>query len=122
MDSLLVAFTLVLCAALTSPPYEVSEAGWGEFYLTARIFLVDETLPPVEMRHFLRVRLVPCWCSGRQTDRDTASNKQQPYFVSFVAGRETGREGPTSPKARVYRCDGCLQWVSPLSLVAAQFA
>lgn len=42
-------------AALTAPPYEVSEAGWGEFFLTARIFLVDESLPPVEMSHFLKV-------------------------------------------------------------------
>ncbi|KAL8448602.1 hypothetical protein Emag_003917 [Eimeria magna] len=42
---------------LTAPPYEVSEAGWGEFCLTARIFLVDESLPPVEMSHFLRLNL-----------------------------------------------------------------
>ncbi|XP_026192256.1 mediator of RNA polymerase II transcription subunit 15-like [Cyclospora cayetanensis] len=46
-----------LRAALTSPPFEVSEAGWGEFYITARIFLVDEALPPVEMAHFLKLNL-----------------------------------------------------------------
>ena len=40
---------------MTSPPFEVCEAGWGEFFITARIFLVDETLPPVEMIHFLKV-------------------------------------------------------------------
>lgn len=45
----------VVFSALTSPPYEVSEAGWGEFYLTARIYLVDDSLPPVEMTHFLKV-------------------------------------------------------------------
>ena len=48
--------SFLVLAALTMPPYEVSEAGWGEFYITARIFLIDETLPPVEMSHFLRVR------------------------------------------------------------------
>ncbi|PHJ16649.1 gas41, partial [Cystoisospora suis] len=40
---------------ISSPPYEVAEAGWGEFQICVKVYFLDETLPPAELRHFLRL-------------------------------------------------------------------
>ncbi|EPR60080.1 Gas41, putative [Toxoplasma gondii ME49] len=40
---------------LTHPPYEVSEAGWGEFQISVKVHFLDDSLPPAELRHFLRL-------------------------------------------------------------------
>ncbi|GIX61479.1 gas41 homologue, putative [Babesia caballi] len=37
-------------------PYEVTEVGWGEFYIGVKIFFVDESLEPVQLQHLLVVR------------------------------------------------------------------
>uniref|UniRef100_A0A3B0NEK0 YEATS family, putative n=2 Tax=Theileria annulata TaxID=5874 RepID=A0A3B0NEK0_THEAN len=39
----------------TSIPYEVTEVGWGEFYIGVKIFFVDESLEPVTLQHLLRL-------------------------------------------------------------------
>ncbi|KAL8432888.1 hypothetical protein ACSSS7_004291 [Eimeria intestinalis] len=71
--------------SLTAPPYEVSEAGWGEFCLIARIFLVDESLPPVEMSHFLRLNLPgasqsPCVASEYANSSSSGSSVRLPFL------------------------------------------
>ncbi|CDR96663.1 YEATS family protein, putative [Babesia bigemina] len=38
---------------LTSMPYEVTEVGWGEFYIGVKIYFVDESLEPVQLQHLL---------------------------------------------------------------------
>ncbi|KAK1444402.1 protein AF-9-like domain containing protein [Babesia gibsoni] len=38
---------------LTTMPYEVTEVGWGEFYIGVKLFFVDETLEPVQLQHLL---------------------------------------------------------------------
>ncbi|GBE58726.1 gas41 [Babesia ovata] len=38
---------------LTTMPYEVTEVGWGEFYIGVKIFFVDESLEPVQLQHLL---------------------------------------------------------------------
>ncbi|GFE53425.1 gas41 [Babesia ovis] len=38
---------------LTAMPYEVTEVGWGEFYIGVKIFFVDETIEPVQLQHLL---------------------------------------------------------------------
>lgn len=43
-------------SALERPPYEVSECGWGEFEIVAKIHFIDPNERPVELRHWLRVR------------------------------------------------------------------
>ncbi|KAK1933184.1 YEATS family protein [Babesia divergens] len=40
---------------LTTMPYEVTEVGWGEFYIGVKLFFVDETLEPVQLQHLLVV-------------------------------------------------------------------
>lgn len=37
------------------PPYEVSEVGWGEFYLKVKIYFVDSSLPCVNIVHFVKL-------------------------------------------------------------------
>lgn len=36
-------------------PFEVSEVGWGEFEISARIYLIDSEEKPLEMRHTLKL-------------------------------------------------------------------
>lgn len=40
---------------LSSPPFEVSECGWGEFDCKIQIYFHDLTCPPVEVYHFLKL-------------------------------------------------------------------
>lgn len=37
------------------PPYEVSEIGWGEFYLKVKIYFADNSLPCVNIVHFVKL-------------------------------------------------------------------
>ncbi|AFZ81571.1 YEATS family domain-containing protein [Theileria equi strain WA] len=39
----------------TAMPYEVTEVGWGEFYIGVKIVFVDDTLEPVQLQHLLRL-------------------------------------------------------------------
>ncbi|SBT30508.1 gas41 homologue [Plasmodium ovale wallikeri] len=43
----------------TQPPYEVNEIGWGEFYLTVKIYFADSTLSPVSIVHFVKLNTEP---------------------------------------------------------------
>ncbi|KAK9173772.1 Transcription factor TFIIF [Cryptosporidium meleagridis] len=36
-------------------PFEVTECGWGEFDIMAKVYFVDSTEKPVEIKHFLRL-------------------------------------------------------------------
>ncbi|KAH7650183.1 transcription factor TFIIF [Cryptosporidium bovis] len=36
-------------------PFEVTECGWGEFDIIAKVYFVDSTEKPVEIKHFLRL-------------------------------------------------------------------
>ncbi|OII72410.1 transcription factor TFIIF [Cryptosporidium ubiquitum] len=36
-------------------PFEVTECGWGEFDIMAKIYFVDSSEKPVEIKHFLRL-------------------------------------------------------------------
>nr|BAN65387.1 YEATS family protein [Babesia bovis] len=38
---------------VTSMPYEVTEVGWGEFYIVVKIFFVDDSIEPIKLQHFL---------------------------------------------------------------------
>lgn len=40
---------------LEKPPYQVSEVGWGEFEIVAKVYFVDPNERPVELRHWLRL-------------------------------------------------------------------
>ncbi|ORM39917.1 Protein AF-9 -like protein [Babesia sp. Xinjiang] len=40
-------------AVLTTMPYEVTEVGWGEFYIGVKIYFVDESIEPVQLQHLL---------------------------------------------------------------------
>ncbi|UKK02901.2 hypothetical protein MACK_002999 [Theileria orientalis] len=40
---------------VTSMPYEVTEVGWGEFFIGVKITFVDESLEPVQLQHLLRL-------------------------------------------------------------------
>ena len=40
---------------MDKPPFEVTETGWGEFNIGIRIFFIDETLPPVDIVHPLKL-------------------------------------------------------------------
>ncbi|SBS81439.1 gas41 homologue, putative [Plasmodium malariae] len=44
-----------IAAVYTQPPYEVNEIGWGEFYLTVKIYFADSTQPPVNIVHFVKL-------------------------------------------------------------------
>ncbi|SBO25402.1 gas41 homologue, putative [Plasmodium knowlesi strain H] len=39
----------------TQPPYEVNEIGWGEFYLTVKIYFADVSVSPVSIVHFVKL-------------------------------------------------------------------
>ncbi|GAB64469.1 gas41 homologue, partial [Plasmodium cynomolgi strain B] len=39
----------------TQPPYEVNEIGWGEFYLTVKIYFADASLAPISIVHFVKL-------------------------------------------------------------------
>jgi transcription initiation factor IIF auxiliary subunit len=44
--------------ALTTPPYEVSESGWGEFSIKITVSFIEEAGPkaqPVEFLHHLKL-------------------------------------------------------------------
>eukprot|EP00039_Didymoeca_costata_P019960 m.339535 g.339535 ORF g.339535 m.339535 type:complete len:218 (-) comp18854_c0_seq1:56-709(-) len=40
---------------LTSPPYEVTESGWGEFEVQIKVHLNDPSEQPIMMHHFLKL-------------------------------------------------------------------
>nr|PVC51986.1 hypothetical protein MACL_00001094 [Theileria orientalis] len=40
---------------VTSMPYEVTEVGWGEFFIGVKITFVDDSLEPVQLQHLLRL-------------------------------------------------------------------
>eukprot|EP00914_Ancora_sagittata_P013693 GHVO01026940.1.p1 GENE.GHVO01026940.1~~GHVO01026940.1.p1 ORF type:complete len:246 (+),score=54.17 GHVO01026940.1:43-780(+) len=37
------------------PPYEVTEVGWGEFDISAKVYFVDPVEKPVEVNHLLKL-------------------------------------------------------------------
>ncbi|VTZ69714.1 YEATS domain-containing protein, putative [Plasmodium chabaudi chabaudi] len=39
----------------TQPPYEVNEIGWGEFYLTVKVYFDDTSLSPISITHFVKL-------------------------------------------------------------------
>lgn len=39
----------------TSPPYSITETGWGEFEIAIKIFFVDSNERPVTVYHFLKL-------------------------------------------------------------------
>eukprot|EP00922_Rhytidocystis_sp_ex-Travisia-forbesii_P033749 GHVS01050139.1.p1 GENE.GHVS01050139.1~~GHVS01050139.1.p1 ORF type:complete len:217 (-),score=30.41 GHVS01050139.1:426-1076(-) len=51
----------------TVPPYEITEVGWGEFLLHAKVGFVDEALEPLKITHFLRLN------PSKHDNRDSAS-------------------------------------------------
>ena len=40
---------MYLVSVITKPPYEVNEAGWGEFEITIKIFFMDSSERPVRI-------------------------------------------------------------------------
>lgn len=76
------------------PPYEVTEVGWGEFYLTAKIFFVDEALDPLKLTHFLRLnpsKLDPreniTACVAAETYEEVVfSNPSEWFYEKLMAG------------------------------------
>ncbi|XP_071839679.1 YEATS domain-containing protein 4-like [Apostichopus japonicus] len=41
--------------AVTKPPFEITETGWGEFEVIIKIFFVDPNERPVTLYHFLKL-------------------------------------------------------------------
>ncbi|PFH36964.1 putative Gas41 [Besnoitia besnoiti] len=82
---------------LSSPPYEVSEAGWGEFQICVKVYFLDESLPPAELRHFLRLNpdggqvVGPCVASETLDEVLIHEPKESFYDVLM--------EGPHRPAA-----------------------
>ncbi|CDJ60135.1 hypothetical protein, conserved [Eimeria maxima] len=79
------------------PPYEVSEAGWGEFDISAKIFLIDESLPPVEMSHFLKLNLAgapqgPCIAS--ETYDELLIHEPAEWFYDNLTAVPIGEAAP----------------------------
>ena len=46
---------VLLLAEVTSPPFEVTETGWGEFEVGMRIFFHDPVQKPVSVTHVLKL-------------------------------------------------------------------
>lgn len=41
--------------AVSSPPFELHEMGWGEFEISIKIFFIEEYEKPIEILHLLKV-------------------------------------------------------------------
>ncbi|KAF8822292.1 putative Gas41 [Cardiosporidium cionae] len=67
---------------LLHPPYEVSEAGWGEFFICVKLYFVDETIEPVKLTHYLKSVLV---------------RKLNKLFLYFVNYRSNLQLNPMDP-------------------------
>eukprot|EP01054_Gregarina_sp_Poly1_P011201 Gregarina_sp_Poly_1__11200@NODE_918_length_5717_cov_156_805310_g653_i0_p1_GENE_NODE_918_length_5717_cov_156_805310_g653_i0NODE_918_length_5717_cov_156_805310_g653_i0_p1_ORF_typecomplete_len304_score47_67YEATS/PF03366_16/8_2e29_NODE_918_length_5717_cov_156_805310_g653_i012602171 len=97
-----------------TPPYEISETGWGEFELSAKIFFLDPDERPIECRHYLK--LYP----ENVTDIRTISPPST-FRGSCVASETADELIFRSPSARLRELLLASNRPSPLHPLAAHF-
>ncbi|VWU50981.1 YEATS domain-containing protein, putative [Hepatocystis sp. ex Piliocolobus tephrosceles] len=97
----------------TQPPYEINEIGWGEFYLTVKIYFADSTASPVNIIHFVKLNTdgemsSPCVVNEtyeeiifknptismydkiiKSNNTKVASHKYQEYFKKYNTEQDT---------------------------------
>lgn len=97
--------------AVTAPPFELTEEGWGEFELGVTLhFQPDSQEPPVELRHFLRL-----YEDGEPQGAPLSASKKPVVSVRRAAAAFFGGWG-----CCVWRVYGGV--LSPLALARARWA
>jgi len=71
---------LLLLAVLTSPPFQVSETGWGAFEIGIEVHLHDAAAAPLRLTHLLKLFPEPGSAAAAATASGTAGAAERPVL------------------------------------------
>lgn len=77
----------LICPEITSPPFEVTEMGWGEFEAKMTMHFKDPNENPVDVLHQLRLYHDPA--TGTTQPKKASKELIHPFSVFFFFRRNS---------------------------------